>query len=433
MKFAMFTPGLESSAIGRVSALVTQQLLALGHSVVVVRSEHGELLRRATHDFGTRVVAWKDTALVNEVLRDSDVVVYQVGDHYPYHEGCLEWMPRNPGVVCLHDFFVGNLFYGWAESRRSDADNVLRILYGEATGDSYFGFASTDFIGGTRDTAPMTEWVASLACAVVTHSSWGLERVLAACPGPVRVVPLAYVSPPPAPARPAPDPAEFRVLTVGHVNSNKRAESVIRAIGDSPKLRGCTTYRLVGAVQPGTAVRLADFAQSLGVRLVISGESPPDELAAALAEADVVCCLRWPTVEAASASTIEAMLCAKPVVVEDTGFYAELPDDCVAKVQPEREIAELQDTLERLWADSRMRQEMGERASRWAAETFTATNYAEQLVEIAADCRRALPVMEVVEGAVQQLKLWGDVSHLVDLAETIEPLRLFNAATESSR
>jgi hypothetical protein len=71
---------------------------------------------------------------------------------------------------------------------------------------------------------------------------------------------------------------------------------------------------------------------------------------------------------------------------------------------------------------------MGQRAAQWAAETFTAGNYAQQLVEIAADCWRARPAQEVIEAAARQLKAWGDVPHLVASDELLGALSLFDAA-----
>ena len=118
----------------------------------------------------------------------------------------------------------------------------------------------------------------------------------------------------------------FRVLTIGHVNTNKRAEAVIRAIGASSVLRERTVYRLVGAIRPEIADKLARLARETGVNITISGEVDDESMVDAIRQADVVSCLRWPALEAASASTIEALLYGKSTIVTDTGFYSEIPD-----------------------------------------------------------------------------------------------------------
>ena len=423
MRFVMFSPGLTASAIGRMACMITHALRQQGHRVQVVRTEAASLRDQPTHDFGDGVVFWHDTGGVSDAIRAADLAIYQIGNHYGFHEGALEWLRSAPGVVCLHDFFLGNLFHSWAERRRPEAEALLRTWYGEEAVRGYFNHHFTEAtITAIHDSAPMTEWVASQALGVVTHSSWGIARVVRACGGPVRVVPLAYTPPPGWPPTGERTDSRFQVLTVGHVNSNKRAESVIRAIAHSETLRSTTTFRLLGAIIPEVRDRLERLARDCGVRLVISGEVSNDELSVALRDADVVCCLRWPNLEAASASTIEAMQCGKAVVVTDTGFYAELPRDGVVRIHPDREVAELRTQLERLHAAPTERAALGERAARWARATFSPDNYARQLSEIALDCLRAAPVIDMVQDAARQLKLWGG-QHFLQLPEILQPLR----------
>src|SRR5207247_289190 len=181
----------------------------------------------------------------------------------------------------------------------------VRVWYGDDIADRYFSFHdAASFVEGTAEQAPMTEWVASMAQAVVTHSSWGIERVLASCPGPVRVVPLPYDVPHRAghPQMPVSEAhKDFSILTVGHVNPNKRVESVIRAIGQSDALRQETVYRVVGPIGPAVEAKLLALARSLDVRLLVSGEITDEALREAFEESDAACCLRLPEIEAASA------------------------------------------------------------------------------------------------------------------------------------
>ena len=323
MKFLFFTPAASSSAIGRVTQLVGRELMASGHTVTIVRTEDYALLGTPPHQFGTKMVRWDDTDGVFRVARDADAIVYQIGDSFPFHRGCLEWLPSLPGIVCLHDYFLGDLFRGWAGARWTVAQAILQSCYGEEVAASYFAYDNpADYIEGTREKAPMTEWVAAMATGVITHSSWDIQRVLRSCPGPVEVIPLAYDKPKASPATgsgsasvPVDSSAAsdaMLVLTIGRINANKRVDSVLRAIGTSPQLQNTAILRLVGHIESDVQARLSALAHSLGVRLLISGEVDDATLAHAIDRADVVCCLRFPPLEAASASTIEAMLYGKP-------------------------------------------------------------------------------------------------------------------------
>jgi glycosyltransferase involved in cell wall biosynthesis len=428
VRLVIFSPTAVPSAIGRVTGLLVAALIDQGHEVVVVRSEDVSHLDSPSRALPTRIIRWDDADAVSAVAEASDAVIYQIGDFYSYHRGCLEWLPTLPGIVCLHDYFLGDLFNGWAVQHRPEAETILRAWYGEAVASRYFSHShATSFIAATADASPMTEWVASMAQGVVTHSSWGIARVLAACPGPVRVVPLPYDSPGLAvgPRRTTTaGNADFRVLTVGHANANKRMESVIRAIGASPRLLETTVYRLVGRIEPAVDVQLSALADGLGARLSISGEVGDTALWEALDQADVVCCLRLPALEAASASTIEAMLYGKAVIVVDTGFYKDLPDDCVRKVSPEREVDDLRRELESLQADPSARAALGERAAEWARATFRADGYAESLTRICADVAAAAPALEASRFFAETLVRWGASEEWVTTEDIVAPLRI---------
>jgi glycosyltransferase involved in cell wall biosynthesis len=384
MNLVIFTPGLIKSAIGRMTCLVVQALVKNGHVVTIVRTEASFLLKDASHSFPCEVVAWTDKVLVNKAADKADALIYQVGNNFEYHCGCLDWMPKLPGLVCLHDYFLGHLFFGWAkEHSTAEVAEVLERLYDKKYEQYFCHSDSASFIEGTCKSMPMTEWIASMSAGVIVHSAWDRERLDSACAGPVVVVPLAYEKPRQYQEQVKDSTAdELIVITVGHVNANKRAPSVIKAIGQSDDLRNKVVFRLVGAVEQDVAGELLALAKELGVHLVIRGEVDDETLARELANADVACCLRWPTLEAASASTIEAMLCGKAIVVTDTGFYSELPDDCVLKISPEKEVEDIRNALVKLSSDVIFRRRLGERAALYAAESFSPQGYADALIEI---------------------------------------------------
>ena len=400
MKLLFFTPTIKRSAIGRMAALVVRELIAQGHAVTVVRTESISLQDQETHDFGVSLVPWNELHDRTQEIQTADQFIYQVGDNYSYHEGCLHWMPKLPGIVCLHDFFLGSLFWAWSESRRDEADSILRYYYGDAAAESYFNAANpAEFIADTHEISPMTEWISSMALGVITHSEWGCRRVLSACAGPVCVVPLAYnrfTALAPAQTEGLELDQSLNLLTIGHVNANKRVESVIRAISSNPDLKRHITYTLVGFIEQEVELALSSLARRLGVKLVISGQVDDTELAQAISNSDVVSCLRWPTLEAASASAIEAMLYGKAVICTDAGFYAELPDDCIFKILPQNEIDDLSLCLTKLLHDRDLIMSYGENAQRWASKTFVASDYARSVEQMVARVLAASPVLEAL-------------------------------------
>lgn len=431
MKLVMFTPGLRASAIGRMACIVVRELVAKGVDVVVVRCESEGYLKRTAHAFPATTIAWTDESVVAEAVNAADMVVYHVGDNFHFHEGALSWLDRSPGVVCLHDFFLGHLFMGWAMDRKDEARTILRSYYGEGADERFFEATKKhSFINEMAGVMPCTEWLCAKADAVVTHSSWGVQRVLDGCGGPVRTVPLAYEAASPAEKVIALDArllGQFRILTVGHANANKRMESVIRAIGGSRQLRNTVVYRHVGYMNPPTLLLLSELASGLGVDFVSSGELDDASLEQAFGWADAVSCLRYPSLEAASASAIEAMLYGKPVVVSDGGFYQEIPDDCCTRIDNDDEVVSLRDALERLSSDAGLRTRQGERAREWATKTFRADAYAAELIDMHDASSEQRPMQKATHFFFDTLARWGGDSRWLSDPHVLEPMSVFDS------
>jgi hypothetical protein len=119
------------------------------------------------------------------------------------------------------------------------------------------------------------------------------------------------------------------------------------------------------------------------------------------------------------------MLYGKPVIVTDTGCYSEFPDDCVIKVSPENELHHLAEALQRLDADRAFRQSMGHKAKLWAAATFTASNYASQLLEISDQANSAWPTINAARFFAKEVEKWGGSERLFENATVLNPLRIF--------
>jgi len=438
MKLIMFVPAIKLSAIGRMASLVTHELSAQGHEVSIVRTECPNLLNTATHDFGVPVIPWNVSDQVWRVIEITDILIYQIGNNYEFHQGALPWLWKLPGIVCLHDFLLAHLFHGWAcnggrmDNRHSRAKTILQTWYGSKNAERFFQYTNTEaFIEGTLDTSPMIEWICSMALGVITHSRWGCPRILDSCPGPVRVVPLAYnrhnvssmIDPS---AHTSKD--TFRILTIGHVNPNKRVESVIRAIGNSPILRRNSEFRLVGKIGPETEKQLYALATETGVRLLISGEVDDPTLVQAIEESDVMCCLRWPSCEAASASTIEAMLNGKPAIVINTGFYQDIPDGYALKINPKNEIPEIQAALELLYNNPDQRHAIAESGKNWATTRFTAENYARELVDMVPAVMKARPILQAIDYFSSVMQGWGAHPDVFQEDEMISRLKIFGSS-----
>lgn len=410
MKICWVTPFVLRSSIGRVSAEVARALAARGHQVEILRCEDVDTPGEPLHPTPLPVHHWRSYDLAR-LRTQFDVVIVNIGDNYPFHAGVFAILDAAPCLGIFHDFYIYNLFSGWLhynglDYRRHDAEIIH--TYGAAAEADAVAVRSGHMLdmGDIAAKLPMTEWLAGRCEAALAHARFYAPRLEAACPGPVAVTPLCC----PDRATP-PGPAEAKdqlvITTVGVMNANKRVADVLRAIGGSEVLKACA-YRLVGPISDEERARLTAIAAEVGFdNLIIDGAVDDETLDQRLAEADIMCCLRKPVLEGASGSACEAMLSGRPTVVAKAGFYGELPDDLVFKIDGEIVVEELRAVLERLVADAPLRRETGAAARAWALETLNAERYAAAVEALAQAQVTSRPLLAVGRRLGAELKAMG--------------------------
>ena len=394
-------PLKSASAIGRVGVRVAEALAARGHEVELIGTDHEPEPAATRLASELPVRHWAELELAH-LAHAYDSVVVNVGDHLFNHAGAFPLLGHAPCLAIMHDFYLGNLFNGWLWANGSVAgarEAEVVATYGPQALDRVRRQARGELpLAEEAAAIPMTEWIARKAAGCLAHAPFYVPRLLASCAGPVDVagLPVASRGTPPLPER---RNGRLTVLTVGHMNPNKCADSVVEAVAGSAALRARVDYRLVGPIEPDEAARLKALAAGSGWRgLSIEGRADEDELASALEAADVIACLRRPVLEGASASVAEAMLSGRPTLVADAGCYADLPDDTVVKVGADTPVAELRAALERLAADEPGRRALGARAREEAERRFSLEAYLDVLEPLMRATAAAAPILRMSRG-----------------------------------
>ena len=294
-------------------------------------------------------------------------VFVNFGDNFPYpRRGAVA--PRADRRHChLHDANMTNFGNGWR----------AQVPAAPAPVDS------------------MVEFVAARSIAAVVHAQHYRAEVEAACLGPVIAMPLAMTFAHLCNGLPAPPGGrKFVVATIGYVNSNKRADQVIRAMGASPRLRERARYILIGPIEEWQRESLTALAHRVGAPMPeFTGWVPDRTLRELLTGVDAICCLRDPLTEGGSASLILALRSGRPTVVSEQGTYAEVPDDVVLKCPPGREAAHVVHHLETLMKSHEGALALGERARRFAEATYAPEPYARGLLALAEQAARTAPAI----------------------------------------
>ncbi len=432
MKIAWFTPFSVNSAIGRSGRGVVEAL-ATRASVDLFCFDRDET--HATTAAVRRFATHRD--VTPEILADYDFAVYNFGNYLPYHVDLYEVSRRIPGICILHDFVLHHFFAAYyLEHIRQPGEYVAAMerLYGAAGGDAARASITA---GGERVWEseqsvdyPFFEEVLSGARGVIAHSEFFRAHVERVWAGPLRHMPLPYPLEPHATTISRGElgvPAgRSLIVTIGHVNPNKRVDATIEALGRLRASAPAFYYVIAGPCPDRYRRELEALARKAGIgdSINFAGRVSEEKLHSLLTHADICVNLRYPVMEGASASAIEEMLHGKPVVVSDVGFYAELPADAVFRIDP-HSVDQLAATLGQLLADPALRQSVGERAREFAAAEFRADSYAVQLLDFAREIRRASPVLALTDRLAAECARIGvgaQMPIIDSLAEKLEDL-----------
>jgi len=323
-----------------------------------------------------------------------DVILYQIGNN-PDHAFCYEAAQRWPGVVVLHE---ANLHHLIADItiRRGDWDGYLREVKHEGGPDALAyaeHYVRTRQRGPDYDGLPMLRGLLESARGVIVHSRYVECAVRkAGFAGPVAVIPHgAWLSERQNRQgyrhRLSLDETVPLIGIFGHLKPYKRIAESLRAMQRLVRVIPDAKMILVGEMHP--EVPLESLIDSLRLQPYVRalGHSSIEDFNGYLSACDVVLNLRHPTVGETSGTLMRAMGMGKPVVVSDTGYFSELPDEVSLKVPLDSsEEDHLFEYLNLLISRPTVAAAMGERAREWVAREcawpLAARRYAEFLESV---------------------------------------------------
>jgi glycosyltransferase involved in cell wall biosynthesis len=332
-----------------------------------------------------------------------DLALYQLGNNRDYHAETYNLLLRYPGVLVLHETLLHHLIRGITLDRGDPAGYVETLRYccgrsGEAAARRLLA------TGLPLDpwSYPLFEPAVDASLGVLVHNEWARRRVLASRPlARVERVPLPFVPDAELPDRKkaraelglADD--QFVVASYGFVTPAKRLDVALRAWDRLRQLHPRTVFLVSGEVSPyyDFASVVARFPEA-DIRL--TGRVDLAKFHRTMAAADVALNLRHPTGGETSATLIRLLGLGVPTIVNRAGSFAEIPDDCCAKVDLDECEEELLATyLLALAEEPGLRREMGENARRYAARhhslAATVEGYAAFLREMAASGKKPAP------------------------------------------
>jgi len=299
-----------------------------------------------------------------------DRIVYQLGNS-GFHLGVLEALTRYPGVVVLHDFFLG--YYLWQEQASQESTIALDVFHEE------HGLRGLALLANDLEAAicrfPANRRVFCDAKAVIVHSAYATGLV-AKWHGPVAfekthivnfVEPLATT----ANRTEARDrlnlaATDFVVCSFGYLAPSKLSDRIVKAwaLSNLSQEAHCKLFFVGQTQNEDYAKRMMAALEALPnvAQVSITGFVSASMFRDYLAAADLGIQLRQDSRGETSGAVMDAMSYGLPQIANANGSFAELEPDAVALLPDEFEDASLTQTLNGLYQDAAQRQKMSEAA-----------------------------------------------------------------------
>ncbi|MCK4493080.1 MAG: glycosyltransferase [Methylococcales bacterium] len=283
--------------------------------------------------------------LVKNQLNDYDLIIYQLGNNIHYHQYMLDLLKQYGGIVHLHDLvlhhMIAGMNYNADDEQMGEAYfDLIENHYGKAN-KIYIENKLTEGIAVWESKEvvdfPLFEEFVHYADSCIVHSNYALNRVKAVFPH-LSIYHIQQLYDLEPFIKKTKDSSCLRIGVFGGVDLQKKVEIVIEVLAKIQALNQPMDFRLdvVGAVNE-TCESIFALPMELGLedKVFIHGRVDEAYYNKLLNQTDVIVALRIPTMGETSAVVMQGLQLGIPVIVNNVGWYHELPEvvDKVSAVQ----------------------------------------------------------------------------------------------------
>ena len=325
--------------------------------------------------------------------RSFDRVMYHIGNS-AYHSHMVDLLDHCPGVVVLHDVYLGHFFhemntYG---HRTGIFDRHLYLSHG------YKALKYQQFHG--RESIlwrfPLSIETINASYGTIVHSQFAHDLLKPMCPDKkielIGVVPLANRIPEKGDREAARDrlglPHDLVIICCfGELGPTKMNDRLIEAWRSLEK-RQIEGARLIFVGRMDGSFFNAELHPivgklNIGSNVRFTGEVEAEKYRDYLIAADAAVQLRSKTRGETSRSALECMAYGLPIIINDHGSNREIPDHCVVKIEESFSNEMLCEKLSKLIENIESHRDIGRQARRFIADKrspqMIAKKYRDQL------------------------------------------------------
>ncbi len=385
MKLNWFSPlppaksGIADYIFGLLPALKEQVDLVLW-TTQSQWSEEIENYGKVVHYQGDRI-PWQE-------INQADLNIYHIGNNSSFHQEIWEISRQCPGLVIVHDPKLQHFFISvYKESYRDRASYLsqMKRYYGrkgeQIASALWNGTVAIEFI---VDDYPLTALALKNSVATITHNRQVYQDLQQDYNQLIAYIPLPYVSQSHLPAiNLQKENSPYQLIIFGHLGNNRRLEPLLEALSTFPQ-QNSFKLDIYGELLHKDDILQRIEALNLNHLVNVRGFVSDNELDSALANADLAINLRYPTMGEASLSQLRILSHGLSSLVTRVGWYAQLPENTVVFVDPEREIADIHKHLQDFLDNPELYREIGHKGRQYVEKEHHPQAYVQSLLDIAS-------------------------------------------------
>lgn len=318
-----------------------------------------------------------------------DYLVYNIGNHPGFHTYIYECCLQHPGMVILHDFAIYFLTVGIHQHYQ----DVLKEIYKQAGAKGIHMVKqamlneSTDLLEckSLANQLPLNEELLKSNNKFMVHSEYAYNQVVNTGfigPNNIRKINHIALIDENTKYRSKEDlykkfgiPQNAIVLaSFGYISATKLNHTICKMIKTLQISNQNICYVMVGE---GNYVD--DYVDNQSVYK--TGYTELDEFNSFIKYADIILNLRHPTMGETSGALIRILGLGKVCVINDEGWFAEIPDDCAIKVSVQAIEDELPAKIEQLIDNHKIYEQYQENAKRLINSEYSSKIIVEQIAD----------------------------------------------------
>ncbi|MCI8364808.1 MAG: glycosyltransferase family 4 protein [Eubacterium sp.] len=322
------------------------------------------------HDFDV-VVYGKD----NVPFEAYDYIVYNIGNNQDFHCYIYELCLEHPGMVILHDFVIYCLIYGYYEKMDRVYSKIYEIGGSEALLKVKYAVkeAGRDLLKYWEIVSelPLNRELAESGNKIMVHSQYALDQLSRynVCARQINMIQQVseefreiekqvllerYSIPEDA----------FLICSFGGIGQTKLNHIVCEVISDiKDSLDKPICYVMVGD---------GDYVDEfIDYRYIFkTGYVNMDEFDSLILHSDLILNLRYPSMGETSAALLKILQMGKACIINEGGWFSEIPDECVIKVSREDMKNDLKNAILYYLREQEKREFVGDSAKKYIEKEY---------------------------------------------------------------